>query len=157
MKRHRNHKRRHKRNKKGVSLKWSALWIGIHAISLFLVWMALEALNVTHALWYVLLTGLGVTLIAKVVRMYTRKKRFKLDEYFFFWSVANAFTIWIAGLIWAALGITNLLALMLLTGLALVAASYAIMQTRPRRNQRVFAAIAMLLIIIFFTWLRWLL
>jgi len=146
MSRH-HHKHIHGRD---ISLKWSILWVLIHAAALLLIGLILAALNIGQSLVYLLLTGFGITTIAGLVRIYTRRRRFIVDEIFFFWCIINTFVIWIAWLILNALDIQNVLFRLPIIGLFLVFISHTVMVIRPSRNQRVFTAIILLLLIFFF-------
>jgi hypothetical protein len=66
-----------------INIKWSIIWILIHSFSVWFVSYFLVV--ITNEILYVLLAGLGITIIAKIMRTVTRHAPFRLDKQFVFW------------------------------------------------------------------------
>lgn len=80
-------------------LEWILFWIFIHScsiwfFSIFLAGLASTGLIINYLI-YVLIMGFGITIVAQIVRLITRKKQFKIDTEFFIWVGISAFGFWI--------------------------------------------------------------
>jgi uncharacterized protein YkwD len=80
-------------------LGWALFWIFVHScsiwfFSIFLSGLAKTGLTLNYFI-YVLIMGLGVTIVAKIVRSKTRKTQFKIDIDFFIWVGISAFSFWV--------------------------------------------------------------
>ena len=80
-------------------IKWSLFWIFVHSCSIWFFGYFLEGLTisglVTNYFIYVLIMGLGITVVSKIVRSRIRKLQFKIDTEFFIWVGIFAFGFWI--------------------------------------------------------------
>ncbi len=96
-----------RRHKPGISIKWSFIWVIIHSISLFIIGFLLDYIKIQSEFIQLLLLGFGITILARIAKIFTAKKRFIVDKWFIFWSLLNAFTIWIGYLVINWIGLTN--------------------------------------------------
>jgi hypothetical protein len=80
--------------KQGFSLKWAIAWIVILSISVWI--MSLLLVSITNQIVYIILAGLGITIIAKIVRAITLKERFESKD-FVLWLCINIFSFWFVG------------------------------------------------------------
>jgi len=79
------------------SLKWAIIWITIQSFS---VWFTSYFLIViTNELLYLILAGLGITIIAKLMRTITRHETFRVNKNFVFWFCITTFSFWLVRLI----------------------------------------------------------
>jgi len=99
----------------------------------------------------VFMIGIGVTIISRIVRTFTLKKRFIVDKWFFFWSLINTFTIWLILLLTNLLQITNNLIYLIFTALALVIVAYFVKKLRITRTSMIVSSIILLIILFFFS------
>ena len=149
---HKFHKRKqfHSRNKP-FNFKWPVIWVLIHFASLFFLTLGIQQLNLNNGLIIVFLIGLGVTIISRIVRTFTLKKRFIVDKWFFFWSLINTFTIWLILLLTSLLQITNNVISLSFTALALVIVAYFVKKLRIARTAMIIVSIILLVILFFFS------
>jgi uncharacterized protein YkwD len=80
-------------------LEWILFWIFIHScsiwfFSIFLAGLASTGIIVNYLI-YVLIMGLGITIVAQLVRIKTRKKQFKINTELFIWVGISAFSFWV--------------------------------------------------------------
>lgn len=90
-----------------INIKWSLIWVVIHSISLFIIGFLLDYISIQNEFIQLLLLGFGVTIFARIAKIFTAKKRFIVDKWFIFWSLLNAFTIWIGYFAINLIGLTN--------------------------------------------------
>src|SRR3989344_3990683 len=95
------------RPRNSINIKWSLIWVVIHSISLFIIGFLLDYINIQSGFIQMLLLGFGVTIFARIAKIFTAKKRFIVDKWFMFWSLLNAFTIWIGYFAINLIGLTN--------------------------------------------------
>ncbi len=136
---------------KTFNFKWSIIWVFIHFASLFLLTLGIQQLSLNNGLIIVFLIGLGVTIISRIVRTFTLKKRFIVDKWFSFWSLINTFTIWLILLLTNWLQITSNLISLIFTALALVIVAYFVKKLRITRTAMIIASIILLVILFFFS------
>jgi len=74
-------------------LKWSIIWIIIHSFSVWLVSYFLVVIS--NEFLYLILAGLGITIISKMMRTITRHASFRVDKNFVFWFCITTFSFWI--------------------------------------------------------------
>ena len=79
------------------NLQWSIIWIIIHSFSVWLVSYFL--VTIANEFLYVILAGLGITIIAKIMRTITRHASFRFDKNFIFWFCTITFSFWIVRLL----------------------------------------------------------
>lgn len=132
-----------------MSIKWNIIWIFFHSISLLLIGKALDFYSVNNELSYLILTGLGVTVIAKILRIFTRKAKFVVNADLFFWVVVNTITIWAGGIFLNALNVTGYLTSIILTAFFLVVVATISRRMRLRKKERMMAAVVFGLLLIF--------
>ena len=135
---------------KTFNFKWSIIWVLIHFASLFLLTLGIQQLSLNNGLIIVFLIGLGVTIISRIVRTFTLKKRFIVDKWFFFWSLINTFTIWLILLLKNLLQITNQLLALLFMSIGLVIIAYFVKKLRIRRTAMIISSIILIVILFFF-------
>jgi multidrug transporter EmrE-like cation transporter len=82
---------------RGINWKWTIIWIFIHSFSVWLMSYFLVA--IANEFLYVILAGLGITIIAKIMRTITRHASFRFDKNFIFWFCTITFSFWIVRLI----------------------------------------------------------
>src|SRR3989344_3614053 len=95
------------RHHNSISIKWSLIWVAIHSVSLFIVGFLLDYVNIQNEFIQLIILGFGVTVFARIAKIFTAKKRFVVDKWFIFWSLLNAFTIWIGYFTIKLIGLTN--------------------------------------------------
>lgn len=115
---------KHRKKKTKFSIKLSLIWIVIHSVSLFILGVILRYANLQNSFIQLLLMGFGITILARIAKIFTVKKRFIVDKRFVFWSVINSFTIWIFFILLNLLNISNYLISILLTAFGLVLVAY---------------------------------
>jgi len=71
---------------------WSIIWIIIHACSVLL--MSILLLGITNDIVFIILSGIGITLVAKIVRGHTLHEPFLLNGNFAFWVGITTFSFW---------------------------------------------------------------
>jgi len=79
------------------SPKWSIIWIIIHSFSVWLVSFFLVVIS--NEFLYLILAGLGITVIAKIMRTITRHATFRVDKNFVFWFCITTFSFWVVRLL----------------------------------------------------------
>ena len=82
--------------RKGPTLKWSIAWILILTLSVWL--MSFLLTSITNQILYIILAGLGITIIANIIRAITLKQRFIARD-FAMWLCINIFSFWFVGLL----------------------------------------------------------
>jgi len=65
---------KHRKKKTKFSIKWSLIWIVIHSVSLFLLGVILKYLNLQNSFIQLLLMGFGITILARIAKIFTAKK-----------------------------------------------------------------------------------
>ena len=78
------------------SLKWSIIWIIIHSFSVWI--MSYFLVVISNDFLYIILAGLGITIIAKIMRTITRHETFRINKNFVFWFCITTFSFWIVRL-----------------------------------------------------------
>ncbi len=139
------HKRRHKKYK--FSFKWSLIWIIIHSISLFLLGFVLNSLNLQNNFIQLIFMGFGVSILAKIAKIFTANKRFVVDRWFIFWSSVNCATIWVFFMLINKLNITNYLVSILFMALGLVLVSYFVRRLKFMKRNLWISVIVILLLL----------
>ncbi len=141
---------KHKKKKSRFSMKWSLIWIVIHSVSLFLLGVILKYLDLQNSFVQLLLMGFGVTIFARIVKIFTAKKRFVVDKWFVFWSVINSVTIWIFFMLMNAINVNNYLITSLLTAMGLVLVAYFVRRFRITKTI-LWISVVIILLLLFFT------
>ena len=132
------------------NLKWYAIWVIIHSVSLFILAVILQYFNVKNGFIQVLFIGFGVTIIARLVKRITKKKQFIVDKWFFFWSLINTFTIWLMLLLISLLQITNNLASLFFMASGLVIIAYFVKKLKITRTSMIVTSIILLVVLFLF-------
>lgn len=145
-----NNRKQFHNKKNSFSIKWSIIWVIIHFASLFLLIFGIQRLNLNNSLIILLLTGFGVTIISRVVRIFTIKRKFVVDIWFLFWSILNSATIWIFFILLNALNIGNYFVTLLLTALGLVVVAYFVRKIRITKTI-LWVSVIIILLLLFFT------
>jgi uncharacterized protein YkwD len=109
-----------KHKKKSLNQKWTLFWICIHAINLYISLKIISYFKIENNLLNIFLIGFSVTVLAKIVRIYTNNKRFVINKNLIKWSAINAFAIWLSWQIILYFNIKESLLFYLLIGLGLV-------------------------------------
>ena len=78
--------------------------------------MVLLLTPVSNEYIYIILAGLGITIIAKVVRSITRNEPFRLNQDFLLWTCISIFSFWIVRLLLEFIHITGGVLFYLLMG-----------------------------------------
>jgi len=143
--------RNHFNNYNSINWKWSIIWVFIHFASLFLLSLGIQQLSLNNGLIILFFTGVGVTIISRIVKTFTRKKTFVVDKWFFFWSLINTTTIWLVLLLTSLLIISQLLAL-LLVAIGLVIVTHFIKRLRITNTAMILTSILLILILLFFNY-----
>jgi len=124
-----------------MNIKWSLIWVLIHSVSLYIVISLLKTLEMQEGFLYLLLAGLGITIIANIVRIYTRKKRFVVSRWFIYWVAVNTFGIWLSWIILNQFAVESTIYYLLLMGLGLVIVGKIFQKLKIARNNCVIVAI----------------
>lgn len=93
------HRNRSPKSQRSIlpSLKWAIIWITIQSFSVWL--MSYFLIVITNGLLYLILAGLGITIIAIIMRTITRHETFRVNKNFVFWFCITTFSFWIMRLI----------------------------------------------------------
>lgn len=65
---------KHKHKKSKFNFKWSIIWIIIYSISLFILGIILNYLNLKNGFVQLILMGLGITIFARIAKIFIAKK-----------------------------------------------------------------------------------
>ena len=77
---------RRRKKKKSINIKWSLIWIFLHSISLFVIGTLLQYINLKNNFFQILFLGFGISLLARVMRVFTANKKFAVNKWFVFFS-----------------------------------------------------------------------
>src|SRR3989338_618380 len=88
-------------------------------------------------------------LFARIVKIFTANKRFIIDKWFIFWSLLNAFTIWLGYLIIHLIGLANQLGTIVLIAVLLVLISHIIRRFRLQNTRLIVLSIVIIAILFF--------
>lgn len=141
---------KHKKKKNKFSIKWSLVWILIHSVSLFLLGMVLDYLNLQNGFVQLLIIGFGVTIFARIAKIFTAKEQFIADKWFIFWSLINSITVWISFILLNVLNISNYLVSILLTAFGLVFVAYFVRRFKITKTT-LWISVIIILLLLFFT------
>jgi uncharacterized protein YkwD len=139
------------RHKNSINIKWSLIWVVIHSISLFIIGFLLDYINIQNEFIQLLLLGFGVTIFARIAKIFTAKKRFIVDKWFMFWSLLNAFTIWIGYFAINLIGLTNPFWNVVIIAVLLVLIANIIRRFRLPNTRLIVLSIVILAILFFGT------
>jgi uncharacterized protein YkwD len=138
-------------NKHSINVKWSSIWVIIHSISLFIIGFLLDYIKIQSEFIQLLLLGFGITILARIAKIFTAKKRFIVDKWFIFWSLLNAFTIWLGYLIINWIGLTNPFWNTVLLAVLLVLIANIIRRFRLPNTRLIILSIVIIAILFFAT------
>lgn len=79
---------------RGPTLKWSIVWIVILSLSVWL--MSFLLTSIPNQILYIVLAGLGITIVANIIRAILLKHKF-LARDFVMWLCINIFSFWFVG------------------------------------------------------------
>lgn len=136
--------------KKNFSFKWSLVWVIIHSISLSVLGVLFNYINLQNSFVQLLFLGFGVTIFARIVKIFTAKKQFVVDKWFIFWSMVNSITIWIFSIILKALNVSNYIFTLVLTALGLVGITYLVRRFRITKTI-LWSSVVIVILILFLT------
>ncbi len=136
--------------KNNFNFKWSLAWVIIHSISLFVLGVLFNFINLQNNFVQLLFLGLGVTILARIVKIFTAKKQFVVDKWFVFWSMINSITIWIFSIILKALSISNYIFTLVFTALGLVGIAYLVRRFRITKAI-LWSSVVIVILILFLT------
>jgi predicted nucleic acid binding AN1-type Zn finger protein len=74
---------------------WFFIWILIYSFSVFLMGKIIPLIGVTQDWIKVLLTGLGITLVAKIIRTLKNDENFVINTKIIYWTLLHSFSYWI--------------------------------------------------------------
>src|SRR3989338_5345561 len=137
------------RPKNSINLKWSLIWVVIHSISLFIIGFLLDYINIQNEFIQLLLLGFGVTIFARIAKIFTAKKRFIVDKWFIFWSLLNAFTIWIGYFAMNIIGLANLFLNVVIIAVLLVLIANIIRRFRLTNIRLILISIVIIAVLLF--------
>lgn len=103
--------------KKLPTLKWSIFWLCIHAFSVWIVTTIL--IGIQNEIIFILIAGLGITIIAKFVRSLTMHETIRLNKNFLLWTCITIFSFWIVRSILFYLNISGGFLYFILMGLGI--------------------------------------
>ena len=141
------HKFRHHQH--SINVKWSIILVIIHSFSLFIMSMILDYAQIQSGFFQLILLGFGITIFARVVKIFTANKKFIIDKWFIFWSLLNTFTIWLGYLIIQLIGLTNPLGTIVLIAVLLVLISHIIGRFRLSNTRLIVLSIVIIAILFF--------
>ena len=139
------------RRKNSINIKWSLIWVGIHSVSLFIIGFLLDYINIQNEFIQLLLLGFGVTIFARIAKIFTAKKRFIVDKWFIFWSLLNAFTIWIGYFVIKLIGLTNPFLNIVIIAVLLVLIANIIRRFRLTNTRLIVLSIVIIAVLFFGT------
>lgn len=134
-----------------INVKWSIIWVIIHSLSLFIISLILDHIQIQNSFFQLILLGFGITVFARVAKIFTSKKKFIIDKWFIFWSLLNSFTIWLGYLIIQLIGLTNQLWTIVLIAVLLVLISHIIGRFRLSNTKLIILSIIIISILFFVT------
>ena len=138
-----------KRKKSRFNPKWSLIWVFIHSISLYISGFLLNYFNITDGFYQVLFMGFGVTIFAKIARMFTANKKFIVDKWLLFWVSINTITIWLVFAILYQLNNIDPMLNIVLTAIGLILAAYFVRRFKIyRANVLVFILLTFIILYI---------
>ncbi|MDP1693984.1 MAG: CAP domain-containing protein, partial [Candidatus Woesearchaeota archaeon] len=140
---------KHKFSQHSINVKWSVTWVIIHSISLFMMSLILDYISIQNGFFQLIIFGFGITIFARVVKIFTANKRFIIDKWFIFWSLLNTFTIWLGYLIIQLIRLTNPLGTIVLTAVLLVLISHIIRRFRLSNTKLIVLSIVIIAILLF--------
>lgn len=139
------------RHRNSINIKWSLIWVVIHSISLLSIGFLLDYINIKNEFIQLLLLGFGVTIFARIAKIFTAKKPFVVDKWFMFWSLLNAFTIWIGYFAINLIGLTNPFWNVVIIAVLLVLIANVIRRFRLPNTRLIIISIIILAILFFGT------
>ena len=139
------------RRKNSINIKWSLIWVGIHSVSLFIIGFFLDYINIQNEFIQLLLLGFGVTIFARIAKIFTAKKRFIVDKWFIFWSLLNAFTIWVGYFAIKLIGLTNPFLNIVIIAVLLVLIANIIRRFRLTNTRLIVLSIVIIAVLFFGT------
>ena len=139
------------RHHNSISIKWSLIWVAIHSVSLFIVGFLLDYVNIQNEFIQLLILGFGVTIFARIAKIFTAKKRFVVDKWFIFWSLLNAFTIWVGYFSIKLIGLTNPFLNVVVIAVLLVLIANIIRRFRLSNTRLIILSIVIIAILFFGT------
>ena len=139
------------RHKNSINIKWSFIWVVIHSVSLFIIGFLLDYISVQNEFIQLLLLGFGVTVFARIAKIFTAKKRFIIDKWFIFWSLLNAFTIWGGYFAIKLIGLANPFLNIVIIAVLLVIIANLIRRFRLPNTRLIFISIVIIAILFFGT------
>lgn len=141
-----------RRHRSRISIKWSIIWIFIHSISLLIMAIILDYLKIQNEFFQLLTLGFGITIFARIARILTTKKRFIVDKWFLFWSLLNAFTIWLGYIVIDLLDLASQFWNIILIAVFLVLIANIIRRFRLNRTRLVIVSLIIIGVLFFFTY-----
>ena len=144
------HKFRHRRQHP-INVKWSVIWVIIHSISLFLMGLILNHLQINDRFFQLILLGFGITIFARIAKIFTAKKKFIIDKWFIFWSLLNAFTIYLGYFLINLIEVTSTLWSTVLLAVLLVVIANIIRRFRLPNSRLIILSIIIIAILFFAT------
>ncbi len=139
------------RHNNSISIKWSLIWVAIHSVSLFIIGFLLDYVNIQNEFIQLLLLGFGVTIFARIAKIFTAKKRFVVDKWFMFWSLLNAFTIWVGYFAINLIGLTNPFLNVVIIAVLLVLIANIIRRFRLTNTRLIVLSIVIIAVLFFGT------
>lgn len=133
--------------KEEMSIKWSIIWIVIHAITFFITSYLVKFIPSSIDFVYFILLGLGVTIFANIIRIFTRKSKFVVDKWFLFWFAINSITIYIFNLINDLIKNTNIYILCLIVAFGLVLVAYIIRKININGKYVIYFALGLFILL----------
>jgi uncharacterized protein YkwD len=144
------HKFRHRRQHP-INVKWSVIWVIIHSISLFLMGLILNHLQINDRFFQLILLGFGITIFARIAKIFTAKKKFIIDKWFIFWSLLNAFTIYLGYILINLIEVTSTFWSTVLLAVLLVVIANIIRRFRLPNSRLIILSIVIIAILFFAT------
>jgi hypothetical protein len=119
------------------NLKWFLIWTVLHAISLLILSAVIPKFNIIDQAILVVSFGVGVTLIARLFKMLTRKQKLAIDSSFLFWCIVYVLGIQTYWAIIPVLGFTSIVVNLLVGGAVLSAFGQILPVLEERATKRV--------------------
>lgn len=76
---------------------WSIFWILVHSISVFITGLLFS--TISSELLFIFCSGIGIAIIAKIVRSFTRPGSIRIDTGLLFWMGATILSFWFCHLL----------------------------------------------------------
>lgn len=111
------------------SIQWTIFWVLVHSLSV--LFTSLLLVSISNEILFIIDSGLGVAVIAKFVRSFTRQRSLELNRNFVYWICFTIFSFGICRTFLLFTGIKSGLWYYLLMGLGIFVTAWIIQRVLP--------------------------